>query len=407
MKSEDKGIANQVSPGFRQRISKETPEELVSVIIPAFNSAATIRQTLDSVVAQTYQTFEVIVVDDGSSDGTATIAEEFVRKDFRFQLIRQSNQGVGAARNAAIQRACGQYIAPLDSDDLWFPKKLEKQVAYLARRGPETGLVYCWYNLIGKDGEFVGLGDKTNFEGRSRHGLILASILSNILGNASVPVFRAAALERAGLYLTRTEQGGAQGCEDWDLALRIAELFDIGVVPEYLVAYRETSSNMSADVINMTKSYAVTMNRARRRNHLLPSAIFRWSAGYFFMWLVNKCYDSGDYSLCLRYLKEAAWANPFLLLRTEVYRKLARSSLHLADSQIARHLRKQAQPSPEKKEKKDTSSSRRERKRPFISNRIFSRIELRRWYAAFHDSAYQIPKDTGSFSRPHRNTKSN
>ena len=128
---------------------------LVSVIIPAFNAAEYIRQTLNSVLAQTYQAMEVIVVDDGSSDATGAIVEEFVKKDARVQLVRQSNAGVGAARNTAIRMARGEYIAPLDADDIWFPEKLEKQVACMEQCGEETGLVYCWSTLVDKHGGFV------------------------------------------------------------------------------------------------------------------------------------------------------------------------------------------------------------------------------------------------------------
>ena len=90
----------------------------------------------------------MIVVDDGSSDATGAIVEEFVARDARFQLVRQSNAGVGAARNTAIRKARGKYIAPLDADDLWFPEKLEKQVACIEQCGDETGLVYCWSTSI-------------------------------------------------------------------------------------------------------------------------------------------------------------------------------------------------------------------------------------------------------------------
>ena len=103
----------------------------------------------------------------------------------------------------------------------------------------------------------------------------------------SVPLFRTAALEKVGLYLTRAEQGGAQGCEDWDLNLRIAEAFSIRVVPEYLVAYRQTSSSMSVNGESMAASFAVIMRRARERNPDLPAAIFRWSAGHFYLYLVQ------------------------------------------------------------------------------------------------------------------------
>jgi glycosyltransferase involved in cell wall biosynthesis len=201
---------------------------LVSIIIPAFNAAANIRQTLNSVLAQTYQAIEVIVVDDGSSDATAAIVEEFVARDARFQLVRQSNAGVGAARNAAIRKARGKYVAPLDADDLWFPEKLEKQVVRMEQCGDETGLVYCSSALIDKQGLLLEMGYPNPLEGRLRH----AMVLKNLLGNASVPLFRAAALEKVGLYLTRTEQEGGEGCEDWDLALRIAESFSVRVVPE-------------------------------------------------------------------------------------------------------------------------------------------------------------------------------
>jgi glycosyltransferase involved in cell wall biosynthesis len=83
----------------------------VSVVIPAFNAARSIRQALNSVLAQTYQAMEVIVVDDGSSDATSAIVEEFMTKDSRVELVRQNNAGVGAARNAGVQRAYGKYIA--------------------------------------------------------------------------------------------------------------------------------------------------------------------------------------------------------------------------------------------------------------------------------------------------------
>ena len=114
------------------------------MIIPAFNAAEYIRETLHSVLAQTYRALEVIVVDDGSADATGSIVKEFVKKDARVHLVRQCNAGVGAARNTAIRMARGEYIASMDADDMWFSQKLEKQVACMELYGEETGLVYCW-----------------------------------------------------------------------------------------------------------------------------------------------------------------------------------------------------------------------------------------------------------------------
>jgi glycosyltransferase involved in cell wall biosynthesis len=354
--------------------------ELVSVIIPAFNAAEYIRQSLNSVLAQTYQALEVIVVDDGSADATSAVAEEFVKNDARVQLVRQSNAGVGAARNTAIGRARGKYIAPLDADDVWFPEKLEKQVAVMEKCDNETGLVYCWSTVTDKHGEFVGRFNPQPFEGRLRRFLALR----NIIDNASVPLFRAAALEKVGLYLTRTEQGGAQGCEDWDLYMRIAEAFSIRLVPEYLLAYRQTESSMSVNAAGMKASFAVVSRRARQRNCDLASGTFRWSAGYFYLYLVQNCYRSGQYSECLVYLKEAVRSNPLLLLTTGIYRTLMSCVVKLIRGSTGNHLAEQVRPSSEKKEQEAGLNPKKKMGPHFISNKIFANIERRRWSTALH-----------------------
>src|SRR6202007_437402 len=162
-------------------------------------------------------------------------------------------------------RAKGKYLAPLDADDLRSPRKLATQVACMEQSGVNTGLVYCSSTLIDEQGNLLHSGETKTLEGRLRH----AMVLKNLLGNASVPLFRTSALEKVGLYLTREEQGG-QGCEDWDLALRVAENFDIRVVPEHLVGYRQRASAMSVNVRGMEASFAMVMRRARQRNGDLP-----------------------------------------------------------------------------------------------------------------------------------------
>ena len=298
---------------------------LVSVIVPAFNAAGTIRQTLESVSAQTYPAMEVIVVDDGSSDSTTAIVEEFTANDARFYLIRQPNAGVGAARNAGIAKARGKYIAPLDADDLWMPEKLERQVACMEEFGDQTGLVYCWSTLINEKNQLIDRSPPCRMAGRLRHAIVLV----NLLGNASVPLFRASALKTVGLYLTRTEQGGVQGCEDWDLALRIAEFFSVHVVAEYLVAYRQNGTSMSLNVEGMAASFAVFIRRARQRNPDLPAAAFRWSGGYFYLYIADKCFAWHEYARCIRYLKETVSSNPVLLLKAGIYRTFFRALFYL------------------------------------------------------------------------------
>jgi glycosyltransferase involved in cell wall biosynthesis len=374
---------------------------LVSVIIPAFNAAKYIRQTLNSALTQTYQELEVIVVDDGSSDATASIVEEFVKKDARVQLVKQCNAGVGAARNTVIRMARGEYIAPLDADDIWFPEKLEKQVACMEQYGRETGLVYCWARRVNEDGESEGMQDSSapegpchKAEGRLRH----AMVFRNIVDNASVPLFRRAALARVGLYLTRAEQGGAQGCEDWDLSMRIAETFSIRVVPEYLLAYRQSGSSLSANVESMASSFAVVSRRARQRNGDLPAATFRWSAGYFYQYLVGKSDLGEHHSWRFRYLKKAVCANPWYLLKPGTYKNFIKFSLNMATGSTSwKKFLKRVRPSSDKKGQEDILNGKSKRKRPFISNRIFEHVECRRLYAELQD---QVLIDRCPAARP-------
>ena len=122
--------------------------ELVSVIVPAYNAAATIGETLRSALAQTYPQLEVLVVDDGSTDATADIVRSFVARDPRVRLLQQANAGVAAARNLAIAQSRGAYVAPLDADDLWHPQKIALQLEALRRGGPRVGVVYCWWRVI-------------------------------------------------------------------------------------------------------------------------------------------------------------------------------------------------------------------------------------------------------------------
>ncbi|MCS6813258.1 MAG: glycosyltransferase [Cyanobacteria bacterium] len=101
---------------------------LVSVVIPAYNAEKCLAETLTSVLAQTYEHLEVLVVNDGSTDGTADLASQIMLRDRRLKVITQSNAGAAAARNTGIRHAQGEYIAPIDADDLWHPQAIEKMV---------------------------------------------------------------------------------------------------------------------------------------------------------------------------------------------------------------------------------------------------------------------------------------
>jgi len=129
---------------------------LVSVIVAAYNAETFIKQTLDSVLNQTYRNIEVLVVDDGSEDRTAEIVAAIVQKSQRVLLLQQSNKGVASARNLAIQNPRGAYIAPIDADDIWYPQKLEKQMQCMLQAEPSVGLVYAWSAYIDEKELFIG-----------------------------------------------------------------------------------------------------------------------------------------------------------------------------------------------------------------------------------------------------------
>mgnify|MGYP003969740401 CR=1 FL=1 len=131
---------------------------LISIITPSYNSSKFISQTIESVLSQTYENWEMIIVDDMSPDNSNEIIEEFIEKDSRIKVIKlEKNSGPAVARNRAIKEANGRYIAFLDADDLWMPEKLEKQIKFMNENN--LSFTYSSYKLIDEDnndlGEFI------------------------------------------------------------------------------------------------------------------------------------------------------------------------------------------------------------------------------------------------------------
>lgn len=132
-------------------------EELVSIIVPVYNAGRFIEETMDCVAAQSYSQWELLLVEDGSSDGTVPIIEEYIRKnsESRIRLIRQpENQGAARARNRGLKEAAGRYIAYLDADDLWMPEKLEHQLAFMAER--KAAFAFTGYEFADENGRGLG-----------------------------------------------------------------------------------------------------------------------------------------------------------------------------------------------------------------------------------------------------------
>jgi len=209
----------------------------VSVIVAAYNSGPFLRPALESVQRQNFQDFELIVVDDGSTDGTPELLGGW--PDPRLRVIRQANQGQAAALNAGGRVARGAYVAFLDHDDLWEDAKLARHLEFLAAH-PTVDLTFSWSRFIDEDGQPLGLPTS-----RWRGSVSFARLLADfVIGNTSSVVARREALDRAGWF-----DATLRRCFDQDAFLRIALLRPNSVcaIEETLTLYRRHPRQMSRD----------------------------------------------------------------------------------------------------------------------------------------------------------------
>lgn len=225
-------------------------DPLVSVIVPAFNAADTVHDTVMSALHQTYGNLEIIIIDDGSTDQTRAVALSLVESDPRVRYLYKDNGGVASARNRGIPDAKGDFIATLDADDLWYPTKVERQLQRFEESGPETALVYAWCCWIDSSGNVTGSAPPIRLEGH----IVAQMCLGNVVISGSNALIRRKALVAVGGFDESLRSRGGQGCEDWKLYMQIAERYEIAMVPEYLIGYRVQPGSMSDDFEQMMRS---------------------------------------------------------------------------------------------------------------------------------------------------------
>lgn len=295
-------------------------DPLVSVIIPAFNASGTLAQTLSSVSAQEYRNLEILIVDDGSTDETAEIAARFCAGEPRARLLRKANGGVASARNHGLAEARGDYVAPIDADDLWHPAKIARQVAAARQSAEPPGFVYCWFRDIDSAGRVWRDGPPLSVLGRAVQRLACF----NFVGNGSGPLFSRRALLSVGGYDERLRQRGAEGCEDLLVQFAVARLYPVALVPEYLVGYRLTSCSMSSEADRMHRSWRRTVELLGEEPPLSPRAL-RWSEGARLLLLAETRALRGDLAPSVRMLCRALWLDP---VRT-AFQLLCRAARHV------------------------------------------------------------------------------
>lgn len=214
--------------------------ELVSIITPTFNAEKYIRSTLQSVLNQSYQNWEMILVDDASTDRTVSIIEESAQKDNRIKLFKLSeNSGNGFARNVALEKSAGKYIAYLDADDLWFPEKLEKQIKFLKTN--KLPFTFSFYDCIDEEGNDLNRRVEAPLN-LTYNQLFFCNYVGNLTAIYDVDYFGKITLQ------------ASQKRQDWRLWLTILkEIKTTKPVPEPLAFYRIRKDSISSSKFKLIK----------------------------------------------------------------------------------------------------------------------------------------------------------
>lgn len=288
--------------------SMPAPAPLVSVIIPAYNAESTIAETLASVRAQTYQALEIIVVDDGSTDGTQDIVWKMASAEPRLHVICQENGGVARARNAAIAAARGEWIATIDADDIWNPEKLERQVRVAMTSPLCPVLVYSWCRRIDAEGRV------TADQGRPLHeGMAFDQLLGfNFINNASNALVRTDAARAVGGYEEAFQAFRAYGAEDIAFYLAIAERGPVAPAPGFLVGYRVTGKGMSAAPRRMRMAVEMVLFRLEQTRPDIPASLFALSRVFYDIYAASLALSSGHRGLFAKFLGQAMMRRPGL-----------------------------------------------------------------------------------------------
>jgi len=242
----------------------------VSVIIPAFNRGKYIRQTVDSVLNQTYPNFELIVVDDGSTDDTRQILEEYGERIRIGEHPQRANRGQSASINLGLEYANGEYVAILDSDDYWEPDKLEAQVAYLEKH-PDIGLVYGNGTAVNENGDFLYDIFAPGHQERNIPDNVLLDCYFLVPNNSLV---RGEVFEKTGGF-----DESLRSAQDHDMGIRIAEVARLGYIDKPVYHYRRHSESISSKKADLRWINGfVILDKARKRYPYPLSTVIRRKA---------------------------------------------------------------------------------------------------------------------------------
>lgn len=276
-------------------MEEEKKSPTISIIIPTYNRAHLIHRAINSVLNQTYQDFEIIIVDDGSTDNTEEAVRSF--NDSRIEYIRhEKNQGAAVARNTGIKAAKGEYIAFQDSDDEWFPQKLEKQMKVFETASPEVGVVYTGFWCMANNKKRYVPSKSV----KQKEGNIFKELLKGSFITTQSIVVRKKCFESAGLFDENLPR-----FQDWELALRLSKHSEFKCVDEPLLISYHTTGSISRDLKALIKASEIIMTK-----HFEDfSKDRKLLARYLFGFGISLCLD-GQYEKGRHYIFRAVKLNP-------------------------------------------------------------------------------------------------
>src|SRR3954454_4324440 len=309
-RGESSARATPANCASRGDISQRHKDDIVTVIVPACNAAQTLAATLSSVRNQTHGALEILVIDDGSTDATPETAQRVACIDPRVRLIQQPNRGVAAARNAGLADAQGAYVAPLDADDLWHPRKIELQLDAARRVGEALAFVYAWSRRI--DEADVVLADLGPV--RWRGDVFPKLTVSNFLRNASNALIPTEPLRALGGFDPMLRAAGAQGAEDLKVFLALAKRGFVEVVPAYLVGYRVSTGTMSGAAQTMRRAIELVLAETSGDCGLPVQALHIAMVNYD-LYAADRALKSRDLGFLANFLVKALRRDPILAVR--------------------------------------------------------------------------------------------
>jgi glycosyltransferase involved in cell wall biosynthesis len=289
----------------------------VSVVLPVFNVERYVAASIQSVLAQTYVGFELIIVDDGSTDGSLRLCQEFI--DPRIQIIQQKNRGLAGARNTGIRHATGEYIALLDSDDLFAPEKLQRHIEHLDR-SPKVGISFSRSAFIDDHSQPLGYYQMPKLKEITTHDILCR----NPIGNGSAPVIRRQVFQEIAVqkdlygvvedFFFDDSFRQSEDIECWlRMAIQTSWVFE--GIPEPLTLYRVNAGGLSASIPKQLASWERVMEKIKTYDLKLLQEWGSLARAYQLRYLARRAWQLQDKPLALKLIHEALLTDGRMLVK--------------------------------------------------------------------------------------------